>query len=59
MGILRNTISKLGIFGELINFLWKRKRFWLIPMVVIIVIFGLLFIFAAGSALAPFIYTLF
>jgi len=59
MGTLRNITSKLGIFGELLNFLWHRKRWWLIPMIVIIVVFGLLFIFAAGSPLAPFIYTLF
>ena len=50
---------KLGIMGELLYFMWKRKLWWLIPMVVVIVGFALILIFAKGSALAPFIYPFF
>lgn len=52
-------LSKLGIIGELFYFLWRRKLWWLIPMMVVIVLVGVLLIFAQGSALAPFFYPLF
>ena len=52
-------VSKLGILGELIRFLWAKKLWWMIPMVIVLVLFGLLLVFAQGSGLAPFIYTLF
>lgn len=56
---VNNVTARLGIIGELLSFLWQRKLWWLIPMVLVIVIFGALLIFAQGSAVAPFIYTLF
>lgn len=59
MGAMKNFISRLGIFGELLVFLWHRKLWWMIPMVVVLVLFGLLLIFTQSSAVAPFIYTLF
>ena len=49
----------MGILGELAAFLWQRKLWCLMPMVVVLVLFGLLLVFAQGSAVAPFIYTLF
>lgn len=51
--------SRLGIAGELLGFFWRRKLWWLTPMVVVLLVFGLLMVFAQTSALAPFIYTLF
>jgi drug/metabolite transporter superfamily protein YnfA len=59
MKVLQKTINKLGIFGELLSFLWKRKLWWLIPMMIVLVLFGLLLVFTQSSAVAPFIYTLF
>ncbi len=44
---------------EVWAFLKERKKFWLLPIIVILGLFGGLIIFAQGSALAPFIYTLF
>ncbi len=58
MGAIRNFISRLRIFGELLSFLWQRKLWWLIPMVVMLVLLGGALILG-GSAVAPFIYTLF
>ena len=49
----------MGIVGELFSFLWKRKLWWLMPMLVVIVLFALLLVFAQASPVAPFIYTLF
>ena len=44
---------------ELWQFLKARKKFWLLPILVVMVIFGGLIILAQGSAVAPFIYSLF
>ena len=55
----RSMSSNVGIVGQLMNFLWQRKLWWLIPMVMVLLIFGLLLIFAAASGVGPFIYTLF
>ncbi len=48
---------------ELIKDLWDfmrvRKKFWLAPIVIVLLLLGALIVFAQGSALAPFIYTLF
>ena len=51
--------SRMGILRELVHFLWRRKLWWLMPMVAVLVLFAVLLVFAQGSALAPFIYTLF
>jgi len=55
----QDKISKFSIIKEFWGFLMSRKKWWLIPLVVILIMFGLLIIFAEGSALAPFIYTIF
>ncbi len=55
----RSMSSNFGVVGELLSFLWARKLWWLIPMVTVLLLFGLLLIFASASGLAPFIYTLF
>lgn len=44
---------------EFWGFLKARKKFWLLPLIIILLMFGMLIIFAGGSALAPFIYTIF
>jgi hypothetical protein len=55
----RSMASNLGVAGELLGFLWQRKLWWLIPMITVLLIFGLLLIFASASGIGPFIYTLF
>lgn len=52
-------LVRLRILGELLRFLWKRKLWWLTPMIVVLILFAVLLVFAQGSAVAPFIYTLF
>jgi hypothetical protein len=49
----------MDFLKDLWGFLKQRKKFWLLPLIVIILIFGALMVFASGSAIAPFIYTLF
>jgi hypothetical protein len=52
-------MSKLSILRELWGFLKVRKKWWLAPIVIFLVLMGALIVLAEGSALAPFIYTLF
>lgn len=52
-------MSKLSIIREFWQFLRERKKWWLTPVVLFLVLFGGLLILAKGSALAPFIYSLF
>ncbi|MHC4432210.1 MAG: DUF5989 family protein [Planctomycetota bacterium] len=52
-------MSKVSIFVEFLLFLKHRKKWWLIPIVIVLVLLGVLLVLSEGSALAPFIYTLF
>ncbi len=49
----------MGFVMELREFLRVRKKFWLIPVIVMMAVFGGLVVLSNGSAIAPFIYTLF
>lgn len=49
----------MSIFRELWEFMRVRKKFWLLPILLIMLLLGGLLILAQGSAVAPFIYTLF
>lgn len=49
----------MSFLAELWDFLKTRKKFWLLPVIVIMLIVGALVILAQGSAIAPFIYTIF
>ncbi|MFV1917612.1 MAG: DUF5989 family protein [Patescibacteria group bacterium] len=44
---------------ELLQFLWQEKKWWLIPPVIVFIIFGLLIVFSTASPVSPFIYALF
>lgn len=48
-----------GFVGELWAFMKERKKFWLLPIVLVLMLFSALIVFTQGSALAPFVYTLF
>jgi len=52
-------MSKILILVELLDFLKERKKWWIAPIVIILVLFGSLIMLAEGSAIAPFIYALF
>jgi hypothetical protein len=56
---LRSMGSNFQVTTELFQFLWKRKLLWLIPMMLVLILFGLLLVFASTSGIGPFIYTLF
>jgi len=52
-------MGKMSILKELWDFMKVRKRWWLAPIVIVLLLLGLLIIFTESSAVAPFIYTLF
>lgn len=49
----------MGFIAELWTFLRVRKKFWLLPVLVMMAVFGGLVVLSQGSAVAPFIYTIF
>ena len=49
----------MNLFKDLWGFLKVRKKFWLLPIILTLLFFGALMVFASGSAIAPFIYTIF
>jgi Family of unknown function (DUF5989) len=52
-------MRRFGIAKEFGRFLWVRKKWWLTPIMVLLLGLGALLVLAKGSALAPFIYSLF
>jgi Family of unknown function (DUF5989) len=59
MSWIKGLSGRFSIASELLQFFWERKLWWLMPMVVLLLGFGMLIVFAQSSAIAPFIYTLF
>lgn len=59
MKFLKSLFSRGGEANELLKFLWEAKLWFLIPFVVVLLLFGLLLVFAQSTGVAPFIYTLF
>jgi len=52
-------MARSGLLSELWAFMRVRKKFWLMPIIVLMLAIGGLLVFAQGSVLAPFIYTIF
>ena len=49
----------MDFLKDLWGFMSERKKFWLLPVILVLLVFGLLIVLTSGSAIAPFIYTLF
>jgi hypothetical protein len=49
----------MSFFGEFYRFLRARKKYWMVPAILLLVLLGGLIVLAQGSAVAPFLYTLF
>ena len=59
MKTLRGILSRFRVIREVFSFLWKRKLWWLMPMIFILVALGLLMVFGQATGIGPFIYALF
>ena len=53
------TILMLSFLKEFCEFLRERKKYWLFPIIIVLTLFGVLIVLSQGSAVAPFIYTIF
>tara|TARA_B100000965_G_C19488774_1_gene712026 strand:- start:496 stop:645 length:150 start_codon:yes stop_codon:yes gene_type:complete len=49
----------MSFLREFLEFVMERKKYWLIPILIVLVLFGGLIVLSQGSAIAPFIYTIF
>ena len=49
----------LAVIGELFAFLWTRKRWWLMPLIVVLLLAGILIVLGSTAGIGPLIYTLF
>jgi hypothetical protein len=56
MNAIGKITDRLGIVGSFFAFLWKRKLYWLIPLMIIVFSFAFLLIFAQTTGLGPIIY---
>ena len=53
------TILMISFLKEFWDFLKERKKYWLLPIIIVLALFGMLIVLSQGSAVAPFIYTIF
>ena len=59
MQVVREIADKFEIAGELLTFFWDQKMWWMIPLVGVLLFFGLLIVVGSATGVGPFIYTLF
>ena len=55
----KNQLKKTGLFSEVSHYMKSQKRWWLTPLLIVIVLFGILILVAELSPIGPLIYTLF
>jgi len=55
----RKMTANLGVPGEFVSLLWQRRLWWMIPMVMVLLLFGVFMVFVKASGIAPFLYTVF
>ena len=58
MKILKQTVARVSESSEFLTFLWKSKLWFLIPFVILLLLFSFILVFAQATGVAPFIYTL-
>ena len=59
MPLFSTASQRFGIAGELLSFFARHKRWWLLPVICVVLLAGVVIVLAQSSALAPFIYSLF
>jgi len=59
MRFFRKAALNIGVVAELLTFFGSNKRWWLLPMLITLLLFGALILVAQSSAIDPFVYTLF
>lgn len=59
VGTVEQVADRAGIIKELFQFLWANKLWWMLPMVAVLLFFGIMMVIASSSPAGAFIYTLF
>jgi len=59
MSFIQTATRRVGIVGELFSFFARNKRWWMLPVITMIVLMAVLIVLGQSSSIAPFIYTLF
>jgi len=59
MSFVKTATRRVSTAGQLLGFFVNRKRWWMLPMIILLVLTGVLLVLAQSSAIAPFIYTMF
>jgi hypothetical protein len=59
MSFIDVAVQRFGIAGELLSFFWNNKRWWMLPIITVILVLGVVLVLGQSSVIAPFIYTLF
>ncbi len=54
-----DALTRLGVMGEILSFFWKRRLFWLIPMLIVLGLIAIFIVIGISSPAGAFIYTLF
>lgn len=58
-GGMNDFLMRMGVLGELLAFFWRRKLYWLIPMIVTLLLFAVIIVIGNSGVGGAFIYTLF
>jgi hypothetical protein len=59
VGLVRTTGRRFGVAGELIVYFMGHRRWWMLPLIIVVLLTGALVILAQSSAFAPFLYPFF
>ena len=54
----RNTFARIGIAGNLLGFFWRRRAYWMVPLVAVLLVLGIVVIFAQSSAISALLSTI-
>lgn len=58
-GGVTDFLMRMGVLGELLAFFWRRKLYWLLPMLITLALFAVIIILGSNPVTSPFIYSLF
>ena len=56
---VRRLTSRGLVVGEIFQWVWRQRLWWMVPLVVVLLLFGALMFLASSTPIAPFVYTLF
>lgn len=58
-GMLQDFFLRMGVLGELLAFLWKRKLYWMLPMIITLLLFAVVIVLGSSTPVGVFVYSLF